>query len=232
MPYCHLSLGAGQKYGRFMTRPTLLIFTKPPRIGLAKTRLAARAGRATARRIASFTHARTFRAAAKAGCDTVLYVAPYSAVAGTVSAVWPVHLPRRSQGEGTLTERLEKGLREAPPGPVLFIGTDAPDVSPALLRQAVRELVRHDAIFGPAEDGGFWLFGINKGPRTLSPFRNVRWSGPHAMEDVWSNLPDHASIGLLPTLIDIDELADWRAWTRRDAPWRAPAIHRKKLQGH
>ena len=70
-------------------------------------------------------------------------------------------------------------------------------------------------MFGPAEDGGFWLFGINKSGRTRSPFRNVRWSGPHAMQDVWSNLPGHADIGLLPMLMDIDQLSDWRAWNRR-----------------
>lgn len=198
-----------------MRHPTLLVFAKPPRIGLSKTRLAKNTGPAAARRIAGFTQARTFRAAMQSGCDTIIYAAPDSALRAVTTTGWPAHLPRRSQGQGTLTERLEKGLNEAPPGPVLFIGTDAPDVSAALLRQAVRLLARHDAVFGPAEDGGFWLFGINKSARTRSPFRNVRWSGPHAMQDVWSNLPGHADIGLLPMLMDIDELSDWRAWNRR-----------------
>lgn len=215
-----------------MLSPTLLVFAKPPRIGIAKTRLAEGIGPAGARRIAGFTAARTFRAALRSGCNTVIYAAPDAALRAVTTTHWPAHLPRRSQGAGTLTERLEKGWNEAPPGPVLFIGTDAPDVSPTLLRQAVRLLARHDAIFGPAEDGGFWLFGMNKGPRTRAPFRNVRWSGPHAMEDVWSNLPDHANIGLLPMLMDIDQLSDWRAWSRRRHTWRPPAIHRKKLEGH
>ncbi|MEZ6001334.1 DUF2064 domain-containing protein [Hyphomonas sp.] len=215
-----------------MGRPTLLVFAKPPRIGLSKTRLAKGIGPAAARRIAGFTQARTFRAAVQSGCDTIIYAAPDSALRDVTTTDWPIHLPRCSQGPGTLTERLEKGFDESPPGPILFIGTDAPDVSPALLRQAVRLLARHDAVFGPAEDGGFWLFGINKGPRTHSPFRNVRWSGPHAMQDVWSNLPAHANIGLLPMLMDIDQLSDWRAWSRRRHTWRPPAIHRKKLEGH
>ncbi|MEZ5946819.1 MAG: TIGR04282 family arsenosugar biosynthesis glycosyltransferase [Hyphomonas sp.] len=215
-----------------MTRATLLIFTKPPRIGLSKTRLAADTSRTTARRIAGFGHARTFRAAAASGCDVRLYVAPDAALNGTVSALWPAGIPRFSQGEGDLGARLEKAWNEAPTGPVLFIGTDAPDISPALLRQAVRLLARHDAIFGPAEDGGFWLFGMNKGPRARAPFRNVRWSGPHAMEDVWSHLPDHAQVGLLPMLMDIDRKEDWHAWSRRPGRWRPPAIHRKKLKGH
>ena len=199
-----------------MPRPTLLVYAKPPRIGLAKTRLARGMGRAGARRIATFTQACTLRAASRSGCDVILYAAPDTTLREPASSLWPAHLPRRSQGHGTLGERLEKGWREAPPGPVLFIGTDAPDISTALLREAVRQLSRHDAVFGPAEDGGFWLFGMHKGPGARSPFRRVRWSSPHAMEDVWSHLPDHATIGLLPVLMDIDQLSDWRAWNRRD----------------
>ena len=158
------------------------------------------------------TLARTMRAALSGHWTPLLYTTPDSALTDNIGGLWPASLMRRSQGHGGLTERLDKGLAEAPPGPVLFIGADAPDLSPALLRAAIRTLQTHDAVFGPARDGGFWLFGLNKGPRTRSPFGKVRWSGPHAMEDVWGNLPPHARVGLLPTLIDIDEASDWQAW--------------------
>tara|TARA_R110002020_G_scaffold309301_1_gene525137 strand:- start:288618 stop:289217 length:600 start_codon:yes stop_codon:yes gene_type:complete len=195
-----------------MTKATLLIYAKPPRMGLAKTRLAAGLGQTEARRVAHMTLARTMQAASAGHWTSLLYTAPDKALGDSISGLWPASLARRSQGHGGLTERLDKGLAEAPPGPVLFIGADAPDLSPALLRAAIRTLQNHDAVFGPARDGGFWLFGLNKGPRTRSPFGKVRWSGPHAMEDVWSNLPPHARVGLLPMLIDIDEADDWHAW--------------------
>lgn len=195
-----------------MTRARLLIYAKPPRMGLAKTRLAAGLGSTEARRIAHFTMARTLRAARNSGCDITLYLAPDSALLETLGGTWPASLPRRSQGSGSLTERLGQGLADAPPGPVIFIGTDAPDISAALIRQAETLLKRHDAVFGPATDGGFWLFGLNTRRGTPSPFRNVRWSGPHAMEDVWSNLPAYCRVGLLPQLTDIDEADDWYAW--------------------
>ena len=35
------------------------------------------------------------------------------------------------------------------------------------------------------------------------------------MEDVWSRLPATSRIGLLDTLIDIDEADDWTDWARR-----------------
>lgn len=195
-----------------MTKATLLIYAKPPRMGLSKTRLATGLGLTEARRVAHFTLARTMRAALNGYWTSVLYAAPDTAMTDSVGGLWPASLARRSQGHGGLTERLNKGLAEAPPGPVLFIGSDAPDITPALLRNAIRTLQNNDAVFGPARDGGFWLFGLNKGPRTRSPFGTVRWSGPHAMEDVWGHLPPHARVGLLPVLDDIDEADDWHAW--------------------
>ncbi|MEP1144362.1 MAG: TIGR04282 family arsenosugar biosynthesis glycosyltransferase [Henriciella sp.] len=199
-----------------MKRPQILIYAKPPRVGLSKTRLAKGLGSSvTARRIATAMQAKTMRAALNGAWDTVLYATPDKELSNSVGGIWPAHLERRSQGGGDLGDRLTKGLQEAPAGPVLFIGSDAPDISTALLRKAVRELSRHDAVFGPAQDGGFWLFGINKTNRTKSPFHNVRWSGPHAMEDVWANLPERASIGILPKLIDVDEAKDWEIWHGR-----------------
>lgn len=196
-----------------MPRAHLLIYAKPPRMGLAKTRLARSLGSPTqARRIAMMTLARTMRAAMAGPWTPVLYTAPDSALSESLGGIWPARLERKSQGRGDLTQRLEKGLHETPPGPVLFIGADAPDLSPALIRRAIRALQTHDAVFGPASDGGFWLFGLSQRARKNSPFGDVRWSGPHAMADVWANLPKGARVAELPTLIDIDEAEDWKAW--------------------
>jgi len=197
-----------------MRRARLLIFAKPPRMGLAKTRLAAGMGRTEARRIAHFTLARTMRAVRGSSLDAALYLAPDRALDETLGGIWPPFLPRFSQGPGTLTERLGKGLADSPNGPVLFIGTDAPDISAAHLHHAVRALQRHDAVFGPAEDGGFWLFGVNKRPGLPPLFDNVRWSGPHALADVRANLPSSARLTLLQTLQDVDDRNDWKRWSR------------------
>ena len=196
-----------------MPRAHLLIYAKPPRMGLAKTRLARSLGSATqARRIAMMTLAKTMQAAMNGPWTPILYTAPDNALSESLGGIWPARLMRRSQGRGDLTQRLEKGLRETPPGPVMFIGADAPDISPALIRRAIKALARHDAVFGPASDGGFWLFGLSQRVRATSPFGNVRWSGPHAMSDVKANLPAGSRVAELPTLIDIDEAEDWSAW--------------------
>ncbi len=201
-----------------MTDRTVLIFAKPPRMGLSKTRLAAGLGRTEAARIARFTMARTIRAATDQRWRTILYVAPDAALRDTLGGLWPSWLARASQGHGNLGDRLTRGLEDNPHGSLLFIGADAPDVTPALLWQAFKALKRKGAVFGPSTDGGFWLFGLNNRLRTHSPFSSVRWSGPHAMEDVRANLPGDARVAILPTLIDIDDGEDWANWRRSVSP--------------
>lgn len=191
---------------------SLLIFAKPPRMGLSKMRLADGVGPSEARRIASFTLAATLKAARASGFEARVYTTPDRLAASQEGQRMFAGLPVYPQGPGSLGVRMERGWQQASPGPVVFIGSDTPDVTPALLRTAARRLMRHDAVFGPALDGGFWLFGMHKGPRTRSPFRRVRWSGPHVMEDVWSHLPVSARVWLLPPLTDIDAAPDWDVW--------------------
>lgn len=191
---------------------TLLIYAKPPMTGVSKTRLAQSLGPAEARRIARWTMHLTMQAAMDRRWTTLLYTTPDRYLRESLGGLWPAGLRRESQGVGDLTARLDKGLAEAPAGPVLFIGADAPDLSRALIWRAFGALRQHDAVFGPASDGGFWLFGMNKICRTVSPFAPVRWSGPHAMADVRANLPSDAKVAILPTLIDLDVAADWDDW--------------------
>ncbi|MEV1170003.1 DUF2064 domain-containing protein, partial [Nonomuraea sp. NPDC049784] len=68
-------------------------------------------------------------------------------------------IPQRGSG---LDERLAAAFSDAyrlRPDPVVLIGMDTPQVTPALLGEAVDALGRHDAVYGPAADGGFWLLG-------------------------------------------------------------------------
>ena len=66
-----------------------------------------------------------------------------------------------------LDERIAWALCDARvtlPLPVVLIGMDTPQVTPALLAAAAEPLVAKtaDATFGLAEDGGFWLLGLRE----------------------------------------------------------------------
>lgn len=192
---------------------SLFIFTKPNRMGVSKTRLAREIGFAEAQRINAMSTARVMRNAADPRWQTALMVAPDSALE-TRQPLWPNTLARISQGEGDLGARMSRAFDLAPLGNVLMIGTDMPDLSRALIGQAIRLLRSRDAVFGPADDGGFWLFGQKKRSRSKPPFQNVRWSSPHALADVVRNLGP-ARIGYLPEMIDFDDADALRTWRRR-----------------
>ena len=92
-------------------------------------------------------------------------------------------------------------------GPIVLIGTDIPGVAPGHIAQAFARLGGHDAVFGPAEDGGYWLVGLRRCPRLLRPFAGVRWSSPHALADTVANLA-RARVAMVATLSDVDTARD------------------------
>lgn len=191
---------------------SVLIFAKPPRMGLAKTRLARSLGSGTeAQRINRYCAQRTFAAALDPRWETTLYAAPDRHLHDTLGGAWPSHVERRSQGKGDLGQRLTKGLKESARGEVVFIGTDAPDITGHLIWTAFRMLRGHDAVIGPATDGGFWLLGLSVCAQSLGIFENIRWSHAETMNDLVSNFGG-GRIHYLPTLIDIDEAEDWGEW--------------------
>jgi hypothetical protein len=178
---------------------------REPVLGRVKTRLAREVGpvRAThfARHAAATLLARLGR---QPFWRTILAVTPDAAVR---SSLWPAFVTRRSQGGGDLGVRMLEPMLRLPPGPVLVIGTDIPDIEVAHVREAFRLLGRCAAVFGPADDGGYWLVGLRRRPRVLRPFRDVRWSTSHALADTLCNLAG-ARVGYAATLRDVDTARD------------------------
>ena len=138
--------------------------------------------------------------------QVVLAVAPDRA--GLSSRVWPAHLPRWPQGRGDLGDRMGRMLRAAPAGPVCVIGADIPGVTAARVADAFRALGSHDAVFGPAPDGGYWLVGLKRS-RPVAPtlFHGVRWSTADALGDTIKTLPG-ARIAFVDRLRDVDTASD------------------------
>jgi rSAM/selenodomain-associated transferase 1 len=186
-------------------RCRLIVMAKAPVAGRVKTRLAHEAGLATAVRFARHgVAALVQRVGRDPRWSTVLAVVPDSA---TLSRAWPRGVPLMPQGGGDLGQRMQRLLDCTPPGPVVIVGTDIPDVARGHIAAAFALLGRHDAVLGPAQDGGYWLIGIRRCPRVLKVFAGVRWSSPHALGDTLANLRGHA-VALLPTLRDVDTAAD------------------------
>jgi len=125
-------------------------------------------------------------------------------------------LPARSEGydvipqtTGTLDERLGD-LFDAVDGPTVLIGMDTPQVTTADLFPAFTAWPRNiDAWFGPAEDGGWWALGLRDPRGDL--IRGVAMSQDDTGARTLARLrAARLSVGLLPTLRDVDYLDDAR----------------------
>ena len=188
----------------------LVVFAKAPVIGGAKTRLATGIGKVQAWRRHRAMTARILRTVQDRRWETVLAAAPDRWAHRRFPGVWPDGPPRIAQGGGDLGGRQARAFQTR--GPVCVIGTDAPDVTAADIAEGFEALKRHDAVIGPAEDGGYWLLGLTApAPRGL--FDGVRWSTSEARTDLEANLraAGRARIAHLRTLRDIDEAGDLRA---------------------
>ncbi len=200
----HKTNGASRKRAAPF-RCRLVIMAKLPIAGRVKTRLGHEIGVAEATRFYRATvRAVMRRLGGQPFWQTLIAVSPDT---GAASPMLPAALARIPQGAGDLGRRMQRPMHTLPPGPVCVIGTDIPAIDAAHIRRAFRLLGAKDAVFGPAEDGGFWLVGMRRRPRLISPYAGVGWSQPDTLAQVTANLGNH-DVGLTDCLSDVDSAAD------------------------
>lgn len=186
-------------------RGTVVIFLKAPIAGRVKTRLGADIGMGRASALFRVMTKRTIAETCKGGWQTVLAVDPL--VAG-FRHLWPPTLRRIGQGNGDLGQRMKYAMDQIADGPVIVIGADAPDMRVRHLKAAFDALRAADAVFGPADDGGYWLVGLSRRRAAPDLFDGVRWSTKHALKDTVKSLPKYFQVALIDQLCDVDNRDD------------------------
>jgi glycosyltransferase A (GT-A) superfamily protein (DUF2064 family) len=184
---------------------TLLVIAKQPVPGRVKTRL-----------VPPCTHEQAAALAEAALADTLHTVRAAPArrrvlvLEGRPGPWLPPGFDIVPQCGGPLDERLAAAFA-AVAGPALLIGMDTPQVSPGLLTV---DWQGADALFGPADDGGFWALGLRVPNPAL--LRGVPMSTPGTGAIQRGRL---LAAGLrvadLPRLRDVDTAADAMAVARR-----------------
>jgi rSAM/selenodomain-associated transferase 1 len=92
---------------------------------------------------------------------------------------------------------------------VAIIGTDSPDLPLANIHEAFTRLDEGetDAVFGPSEDGGYYLLAMKRLHHEL--FRDIRWSSDGVLrESLAKARMAGISCSCLPTWYDVDTAAD------------------------
>jgi rSAM/selenodomain-associated transferase 1 len=111
------------------------------------------------------------------------------------------------QGSGDLGARMQRvaGRLLARFPKVVIIGTDSPTMPIALIERALRTLDRAEIVFGPSEDGGYYLLG----QRRLHPeiFAGITWGSGDVLAATLERIP-RVPVAMLPPWYDVDRPSD------------------------
>lgn len=179
----------------------LIVFVKNAILGTAKTRLAKTIGNEAAFEVYKYLMHITEQATlGLEECDVHIYFSSEKD-----STRWTGYTQYVQQGND-LGERMSDAFRrgfENGYTQIVGVGSDLPDLTSAVIERGLNELNSNDAVFGPAEDGGYYLIGMRSMIECI--FENKPWSTEQLLNITLDDLATNGfSVGLIETLNDVD----------------------------
>lgn len=183
----------------------LLIFTRNPELGKCKTRLAAKVGDQAALDIYKFLLKHTVSFTKDLKVDVQVY---YSHEIWK-NDIWDDQIyQKRLQQGNDLGARMKRAFQEGFKSgyeKIIIIGSDMYDLSQQDLDVAFSQLNNHDFVLGPAEDGGYYLLGMNFLKEEL--FSNKDWGTSTVLDNTLADIKD-CDLTILPIKNDVDHYED------------------------
>jgi rSAM/selenodomain-associated transferase 1 len=187
-----------------MTDALVIVFVKNVKLGKVKTRLAKTIGNYGAFEVYSELVKITEKATVNLDYDKRICFSE-----AVVESQWKDDFKTVQKGID-LGERMLNAFKEgfnAGYNKIVLIGSDLPDIDAAHIKKGLEALDSSEVVFGPAEDGGYYLIGLQQ----LIPeiFINKPWSQPNLLKDTLTELQQlNHSVGTLDPLNDIDTYED------------------------
>lgn len=185
----------------------LIIFVRNPEPGKVKTRLAATIGHTKALAIYKELLRHTFDIAALVDADKFVF---YSSHIETDDCWNTGRFYKALQSNGDLGIKMQDAFThvfENMYNKAVIIGSDCYELTTPIIENAFSLLDKHDAVIGPARDGGYYLLGMKKNIPAL--FHNKEWSTGAVYRQTISDLENGAiSYANLPVLADVDTAED------------------------
>ena len=188
-----------------MSKNLLIVFTRNPELGKVKTRLAKTIGNATALKIYIFLLERTRDIAVQVSADKAVY---YS-VKVRENDIWDANNFQKHQQVGEdlgirMLHAFKNGFK-AGYEKVMIIGSDLYDLTAETIENAFMALENNEVVIGPAEDGGYYLLGMNSLEEKV--FKNKDWGTETVRKNTLEELKDK-KVFLLGELNDVDVFED------------------------
>lgn len=188
-----------------MNKKCLMIFSRNPVPGRVKTRLAAAIGEDAAAAAYRFMLERCKDLTKGRNAHKQVWYTDHI----EENDLWEErYFEKKLQQGADLGERMSYAFQMAFKegfDKVVVIGTDIPDMSAKDIDGAFELLNDHDAVIGPAADGGYYLLGLNRSMPAL--FRNKQWGGSTVLADTLADLFS-CRYALLEQKNDVDLVED------------------------
>lgn len=191
-----------------MTDCLLMIFVKNPTLGKVKTRLAASVGDEKALEIYQFLLKYTQTITSGGSAHKIVF---YTDFIDQEDNFGNDEFEKKLQVQDPdLGMRMYKAFEyafEQGYKRVVIIGSDCYELSGQVLQAAFGALQDNQFVIGPANDGGYYLLGMNRLEEKI--FKNKNWSTVKVFEDTVKDFEElDAVYQILPMLTDIDYLED------------------------
>ncbi len=194
-----------------MSKNKVIVFVKNTISGKVKTRLAKTIGKDEALRVYLRLLAITKEEVSKVRAEKEVWYAWEV----SENDIWDEnYFKKKVQIEGDLGEKMKDAFKKSFDSggeKIVLIGSDCPTLTNEVLEQAFNELNTSDVVFGPSEDGGYYLIGMSSyNPEVLE---GIDWSTEKVMEQTEAKAK-HIGIKLtkLKYLNDIDTEQDWKEY--------------------
>lgn len=190
-----------------MNNYSLIIFVKNPVLGKVKTRLAATIGAEKALGIYRQLLTRTQTITQSLPWTKALYYADFIPEHDQWdAAAYTKHLQSGPDLGTRMENAFAAGFAQRYQR-ICIIGSDCFQLTTAIIQEAFATLAHKDVVIGPAQDGGYYLLGMREPHPFL--FKGITWSTASVLAETLQHAAaNHLSVGLLPTLSDVDEEKD------------------------
>jgi len=197
--------------------------TKWPRYGHCKTRLSKDVGKKNALLIQIMMLQHTISVAKALFEKNILDISlAISGIGFNSSKKWCQQLGLKDfylQGRGSLGERMRRQILKHQKHsflnkdrPLIFIGTDLPNLCHLELIDTISRLKSSEVVIGPSSDGGYWLIafsGTILSNNLFHPFIDIKWSTSNVLQKTIDNLNKiNLKVDYLNNKIDVDNIND------------------------
>ena len=193
-----------------MNTTALIIMAKEPKIGATKTRLCPPLSLQEAAKLYDALLRDTIALVAQLPTiDLAIAVTPPDSTAyfENISPAKTHLIPVACKDIGDCLAQVISQLIKQGYTKVIAFNTDGPSLPPEIIQKAVYLLDKHDLVFGPAEDGGYYLVGQKQYHPNI--FTQIDWSTSRVLKQTLAKTAKTGlNIALLPSWYDIDTIDD------------------------